>query len=68
MTSGPEPWPEIRPCLQRPEGPARRRAAETWRIGQPRHGTLLHRGDGAARAMGLTQKREEFEMACAPCG
>jgi hypothetical protein len=64
---GAAPAPENRPCRQRPAGPARRRTAETWRIRKARHGTLLHRGDGAARAMGLTQKREEFEMACAPC-
>jgi hypothetical protein len=68
LDPGAAPSPENRPCLQRPAGLARRRTAETWRVRTPRRGTLLHRGDGAARAMGLTQKREEFEMAYAPCG
>jgi hypothetical protein len=68
MTSGTAPSPENRPCLQRPAGFARRRTAETWRTRRPRHSILLHCRDGAARAMGLTQKREEFEMAFAPPG
>jgi hypothetical protein len=68
MSSGPAPLPENRPCLQRPAGSARRRTAETWQRRQPWPSALLHCRDGAARPMGLTQNREEFEKVLAPAG